>query len=102
MQEQDEYYKLFIPSVKKFTSMNGRYRTLKDAMKARAAYIERTSRGIRLDTIEWIKNTIIVKVDKDKNVLEAYCGDCGSVTDHETAMKVCNQCRRVLEPQEMQ
>lgn len=94
----DEFFKLYLPTTKKFTSMHGKFRTLEDAINTRAKYIERTTRGIRLDTIDWIKDTIIVKV-MGVDILEAYCGDCGSVIDSHTAKVVCEQCVRVIDPE---
>ena len=101
MQVPEEYFKLYIPAKGKFASLNGRWLTLEQALKGRAADIARTLRGVRLDTLPWIHDTIIVKVDRSNNILESYCGTCGSVTDRETAHQVCQQCIRVLDPKEM-
>ncbi len=97
----EEFYKLYDPIRKRFTSLHGKFLTLDGARSMRSYYINRVKRGVRLDTKDWINDTIIVKVDRDKNIMESYCNDCGSVTDHETAMHVCEQCKRVLDPKEM-
>ncbi len=94
----DEFFKLYLPATQKFTSMHGKFRSLEDAIATRAQYIERTTRGIRLDTIDWIKDTIIVKV-MGVDILEAYCGGCGGIIDSYTAKVVCQQCKRVIDPE---
>jgi len=93
-----EFYKLYDPIRNRFTSMHGKFRTLEDAIDRRKHYIERTARGIRLDTIDWIRDTIIVKI-KGGDIVESYCGDCGSIVDRETAKAVCSTCIRVIDPE---
>lgn len=98
-QVPEEFFRLYDPIRQRFTSMHERFLTLPRALSTRAHYIERTTRGIRIDTIDWIRDTIIVKVDRDKNIIEAYCGDCGGIVDRHTAEVVCSQCIRVIDPE---
>jgi hypothetical protein len=45
--------------------MNQTFNSRESADKAMAYYIERTERGIRLDTLPWIHDVITVEVEED-------------------------------------
>lgn len=93
-----EFFRLYDPVHKRFCSV-GKSFTLPALVRRRAEYIEQVALGIGFDIPDWVRNTIIVKIDKDDNILEAYCGECRGIVDHETADVVCSQCVRVVEPE---
>ena len=101
MQEHVEFFKMYDPLRQRFTSMHQRFKTIEHAIKEFKYYQERVTRGIRLDTADLIKRQIIVRINKDNDVLESYCSECGGIVDASTAKIVCQQCPRVIDLEDL-
>lgn len=96
---REHYYKIYDPVRGRFGSMHGRFTTLEEARRRRKDYIKRLERGQRLDTKEWMYDTVIVKVDSGKNIIEMYCGNGCEISDLDPEHHVCEQAIRVIDPE---
>lgn len=63
-------FRHYLPSTGRFTSMHQTFATREESDRVLAQYIERTERGIRLDSLPWIHEVITVEVeDENRNVI---------------------------------